>query len=75
MSEEKYLGMRDKDLAEKPFAKYWNPNMRPVPDHVQRALVHGIEASELGFPVTEANRLLETGYLPLENGVTRLKNG
>lgn len=75
MSEEKYLGMRHGDLEGKPYAKYWKPEMAPVQDQVQRALVHGIEASELGLPFSEANRLLEAGYLPLENGFTRLENG
>lgn len=75
MSEEKYLGMRQGDLDGKPYAKYWNPEMAPLPDHVQQALVHGVEASELGFPLTEANQLLDPGYLPLENGFTRLDNG
>ena len=75
MSKENYLGMKPGDLDGKPYAKYWNPEMAPLPDHVQRALMHGIEASELGFPVTEANQLLEPGYLPLANGFTRLDNG
>jgi len=75
MSEKHYLGMRPGDLDGKPYAKYWNPQMAPVQDHVQRALIQGIEAAELGFPVSEANRMLETGYLPLENGFTRLDNG
>jgi hypothetical protein len=75
MSEEKYLGMRPGDLDGKPYAKYWNPEMAPMQDHVQRALMHGVEASALGFPVGEANQLLEPGYLPLENGFTRLQNG
>jgi hypothetical protein len=44
-------------------------------DHVQRALMHGVEASELAFPLSEANLLFEPGYLPLENGFTRLDNG
>ena len=75
MNRDKYLGMRPGDLDEKPYAKYWNPDMGPMQDQVQRALMHGIEASELGFPVTEADQLLEHGYLPLENGFTRLANG
>ena len=75
MKRDKYLGMRPGDLDEKPYAKYWNPDMGPMQDQVQRALMHGIEASELGFPVTEANQLLEPGYLHLENGFTRLANG
>ena len=46
-----------------------------LPDHIQWALFHGIEASELGFPLNEANQLLDPGYLPLESGFTRLDNG
>ena len=75
MSEEKYLGMREGDLDGKPYAKYWNPLMGPMQDHVQQALMHGIEAPALGMPVTEANQLLAPGYLALENGFTRLENG
>jgi hypothetical protein len=75
MQRDSYLGMRPGDLDEKPYAKYWNPEMGPMQEQVRRALMHGIEASELGFPVTQANRLLEPGHLPLENGVTRLANG
>jgi hypothetical protein len=75
MSDEKYLGMKPGDLDGKPYAKYWNSQMAPMQDHVQRALMHGVEASELGFPLSEANLLLEPGYLPLENGFTRLDNG
>ena len=67
--------MRKGDLEGKPYAKYWNPEMAPMQEHAQRALMHGIEASALGFPITEANQLLEPGYLPLENGFTRLDNG
>jgi hypothetical protein len=75
MSDEKYLGMKPGDLDGKRYAKHWNPEMAPMQNHVQRALTHGIEASELGFPVTQANQLLEHGYLQLENGFTRLENG
>ncbi len=75
MSGTPYLGMRPGDLEGKPYAKYWNPCMAPMQEHVQRALFHGVEAAELGFPVGEADRLLEPGYLPLEDGFTRLANG
>jgi hypothetical protein len=70
-----YLGMRAGDLDDKPYAKYWNPEMAPLQEPVQRAVLHGIEAAELGFPVSEAHRLLEPGDLALENGFTRLTNG
>ena len=75
MGTEKYLGMRPGDLDGRPYAKYWNPEMKPLPGHVQDSLSLGMQASELGMPVTEANQLLEAGYLPLETGYTRLDNG
>lgn len=75
MKNEKYLGMRPGDLDGKPYAKYWNPEMGSMQEQAQVALMHGIEASELGFSIEQANLLLEPGYLPLENGVTRLDNG
>ena len=75
MSDAKYLGMRPGDIDGKPYAKYWNPEMAALPGHVQKALMHGVEASELAFEITEANQLLESGYLSLENGFTRLESG
>jgi hypothetical protein len=67
--------MRPGDLDGKPYARYWQPEMGPMQEQVCRALLHGVEASELGFPATEADQLLEPGTLPLENGFTRLANG
>ncbi|TMP03433.1 hypothetical protein CWC11_13955 [Pseudoalteromonas sp. S3178] len=75
MSREKYLGMQEGDLDNKKYAKYWNPQMSPMQKHTLHAIEHGPEAGELGFPVTDANTLLKPGYLPLENGFTRLNNG
>ncbi|MCP5068084.1 MAG: hypothetical protein GY946_16095 [bacterium] len=75
MKQERYLGMRPGDLDGKPYARHWNPEMAPMQEHVRHALLHGPEACELGFPITEANQLLEPGYLPLENGYTRLRSG
>jgi len=75
MSTKPYLGMRPGDLDDRPYAKHWNPDMEPMQHHVQQALMQGIEAAELGFPVAETNQLLEPGYLPLESGYTRLSNG
>src|SRR4051794_7489193 len=75
MSTQHYLGMRPGDLDNKPYAKYWNPRMGPMQPQAQQAILHGVEAAELGFPVAEANQLLQDGYLPLENGYTRLHSG
>ncbi|MFA0087903.1 DAPG hydrolase family protein [Vibrio sp. 10N.261.51.F12] len=75
MTQEKYLGMRAGDLEDKPYAKYWNPHLSTMQDHALRAIAHGPEASELGFPITDVSQLLQQGYLPLENGYTCLDNG
>jgi len=42
--------------------------MAPLQPQVMDALIHGVEAQELGFPVSDANQLLEPGYLSLETG-------
>ena len=75
MGDESYLGMRPGDLADKPYAKYWNPEMAPLPEHAAQAILTRPEAAELGFAHDEAGQLLEPGYLPLETGYTRLANG
>lgn len=75
MSNQIYLGMRPGDLDDKPYAKYWQPDMGGMQQGVVDALMHGEEASELAFPMEEADQLLQPGYLPLENGYTRLPNG
>ena len=75
MKRDHYLGMRSGDLDGKPYAKYWQPEMRPLQPQVAQAVTHGLEAGELGFPMSEAERLLEPGDLPLENGFARLPDG
>lgn len=75
MNSSMYLGMRKGDLDNKPYAKYWNPEMSSMQPHVLNALAHGEEASELGFNLEDAAQLLEPGYLSLENGYTQLDNG
>jgi hypothetical protein len=75
MKQELYLGMRAGDLAGKRYARYWNPAMQPLQEQVGQALLHGPEASELGFGIERADLLLEPGYLPLENGTTKLVSG
>ena len=74
-NENLYVGMRPGDLEGKPYAKFYNPNMAPLSDHTVKAIAHGPHAPQLGFPVSECARLLEPGYLPLENGFTQLSTG
>jgi hypothetical protein len=75
MKHERYLGMRDGDLDGKPYARHWNPIMQPLQEQVAQAILHGPEASEMGFDIERADLLVEPGYLPLENGTTRLESG
>ena len=69
-----YLGMRPGDLEGKPYAKFWKP-LGPMQPHVKEALIKGPQASELGYPIEERDRVLEPGYELMENGYTRLDNG
>ena len=75
MTDEDYLGMRPGDLDDKPYAKYWNPEVGPMQPHVKEALIKVPQAAGLGYPIEERERVLERGYEPLENGYTRLDNG
>lgn len=61
MSDEKYLGMKQGDLEGKPYAKYWNPEMGPMQDHVQRALTHGIELQNWAFPLLKPTSFSSPG--------------
>jgi len=70
-----YVGMRPGDLDGKPYAAYWNPDMQPLPEHVRQVVIHGPEAPELGLGLDEADQLVDPGYLPLENGTTKLDSG
>ncbi len=70
-----YLGMRPGDLDGKPYAKYWQPEMAPLPEPAAQAILEGPVSSDLGFAHEQAGQLLEPGYLPLETGYTRLDNG
>jgi hypothetical protein len=75
MKQKLYLGMRDGDLDGKPYARHWNPDMGPLQEQVAQAVLHGPQASELGFGIERADQLAESGYLPLENGTSSLKTG
>ena len=75
MKREHYLDMRPHDLDGKPYARHWNPVMQPLQEQVADAILHGPEASELGFGIEDVDRLVAPGYVPLENGTTKLESG
>ena len=75
MSEQEYQGMRPGDLEGKPYARFWEPNMAPLPAEVADAIRAGAQTAELGLALNDAAQLLQPGYLPLENGFTTLGDG
>ena len=49
--------------------------MRSLPDHIEQTLSDGEANSARALPRGDVDRLLEPGYLPLENGYTTLPDG
>lgn len=75
MNGHNYEGMRPGDLEGKPYARFWQPTMAPLPAAVADALSAGPKSTALGLELADAGRLLEPGYLPLENGFAELGSG
>ena len=75
MSGEAYLGMRPGDLEDKPYARYWNPDMKGLSSQVAQALMQSPFPDCYGFAPDQCHQLLLPGHLPLENGYTQLKTG
>jgi hypothetical protein len=68
MKDGRYLGMRDGDLRDKPYAKHWNPRMVPLAPHAIEALAAGPMAAPVMLALEDAGRLLEPGDHDVENG-------
>lgn len=63
-----YLGMREGDLENKAYARFWNSRMAPLPAHAREALLHGPVASGLLLGLRDAPTLLDAGDHALEDG-------
>lgn len=63
-----YLGIREGELAGKPYAAFWNPQMAPLAEPVRQALLHGPVAALLLPRLAEAPRLLAAAEQELEDG-------
>ncbi len=72
---ELYLGYRESDRASVPWAKFYNPQIDAFQPQVTDAFFAGGMAQELFPPVTEAARLQEDGYWPVETGYARMPGG
>ncbi len=47
----RHLGFTQDELAVSPYARFYNPELAPLPEHVREALLIGAQASELFPPV------------------------
>lgn len=65
---ERYLGIRTGDLAGRPYAKFWNPTLAPLPEPIVQAVAHGPVAGPLLPSREEIARWLELDEPGLENG-------
>ena len=70
-----YLGFDEAERETSPYARFFNPQMAPLPGHVLEALSKGAVAHELLPPFAEAARLQQAGYSAIENGYTLAPDG
>jgi hypothetical protein len=69
------LGYSRTELAQSPYARFFNPELGPLQPQVAEALLVGPQAHELFPPVEEAATLIESGYWPVETGYARPADG
>ncbi len=63
-----HLGIKDGELDGRPYAKFYNPNMPPLPEQAKEALLHGPVAAALLPTLAAAPALLAPGDSDLEDG-------
>jgi hypothetical protein len=71
----RHLGWSDADLASKPYARFWNAQLAPLPAHICRALHRGPVAEPLLPPVEAASENLFGTAAVLEDGFALTANG
>ena len=65
---QRLLGYSEQDLAQNPYASFYNPVIEPLQPQVAEALLIGPQAHEL-FPAADAAAsMAEGGYWPVETG-------
>jgi len=67
--------MEPGDLADKPYAEFWNPVVAPLPDHAREAVAHGPIAEPLLPALASAPRALQVPQRGIENGFCLTKAG
>lgn len=62
------LGYSAQEMADSPYAGFYDPELAPLPEDMREALLVGAQAAELFPALQQADRLLEPGYWPVETG-------
>ena len=71
----RHLGWNSTDLAGKPYARFWNAALAPLPAHILAALDRGPVAELLIPAVAAAPRVLFGGASLLEDGFALTADG
>ena len=69
------LGYTQAELAQSPYARFFDDDMAPLPEHVREALLAGGVAPALLPAVERAAELQRDGYQPVETGFARAPDG
>ena len=70
-----HLGFTADELATSPYARFYKPDMAPLPDHVREATAVGLQTVDLLPRLESAPDLHAKGYWPVETGVTISPDG
>jgi hypothetical protein len=70
-----HLGFDEGERATSPYARFFRPDMAPLPVHVREALLTGAIAHELLPAVGAAKSLQGPGYWPVETGYALSPDG
>lgn len=65
---QRLLGYSQQELAQSPYAHFYNPELDPLQSQVAEALLVGPQAYELFAPAADAASMIEPGYWPVETG-------
>lgn len=70
-----HVGYTKDELTESPYARFYNPKIAPLQQHIVEALLVGPVAHELMYPVERAAELQDQENWTVENGYTLTPEG
>jgi hypothetical protein len=71
----RYLGMQPGDLAGKPYARFWNPQLAPLAGHILEAIARGPVAAPLMPRIDVSASEVQDGSFAVENGYALTAGG